>query len=335
VDILKFSAVASSLMGLFCLGIAESNVYFRPIAGVTYLLSIVLTSRLAFKLHRPNWLYVGWLMPFLVAPMLVFLGENRAAVSEAIKRYKGSDRTKNIILELIEKSEFPNDLPDRQGNTPLACAVLGGWTEFIDPLLSNGADPNLGTGEFKVPPIIAAVLAENIKAATVLLNHGADINLTESSIKLSTLSALLASWSKPKVSEYNDFFALLIENGASVNQTPLTGQSPVWLACKGGIPSNVLEILLAEGGNPNLTDASDVSPLAVAIDSALKNDGIGNREDQLHKVRLLIAKGADINIENHFYKSGVESSARAIAEKAGDEEIISLLKGNIERDKTV
>lgn len=92
----------------------------------------------------------------------------------------------------------------------------------------------------------------------------------------------------------------LLKAGADPNYRPAKGgPSPMWLAA-GGSRSRYLEMYLRHGGNPNLTDNRG-RPLLSSATS----------QERKEQIDLLLAHGADLNLDVPFHHSPVFVAAAA------------------------
>lgn len=92
---------------------------------------------------------------------------------------------------------------------------------------------------------------------------------------------------------------VLLDNGANINQTTNYGWTPLLTATQNR-NYKLAAFLLDRGANPNLKNNGGWSPLYLATDN--RNIEIGDYPtpkadmDQLEYIKLLIAKGADVNV---------------------------------------
>ena len=113
--------------------------------------------------------------------------------------------------------------------------------------------------------------------------------------------------------------ALLIKNGADVNQKDLFANTPLLISVKTSKPDiNTIKLLLENGADPNLVNARNESPLLVINDIdivklLIKYEADVNAQDDNGSTplfyaenakiaQILIKNGADINIKNKFDK---------------------------------
>ncbi|MBO4316704.1 MAG: ankyrin repeat domain-containing protein [Mailhella sp.] len=191
---------------------------------------------------------------------------------------------------------------------------FNGKPEIVAHMLACGADPNAVVQD-KRPSRQTPVLFVSIqglagkKLPTVylqtMLKAGGDPNITDGTGQ-SVLHYALAcgAW---------EHAMLLLEAGADPDKTNDKGETALLHAVKDGAPAGLIEAMLAHKADPDRADKTGCPPLGFAI-----------REDRTDIVRLLLQKGARLDIaipyENETF-SPVE-----LAEKLGREEMASCMR---------
>ncbi|CAG0902692.1 unnamed protein product [Cyprideis torosa] len=142
----------------------------------------------------------------------------------------------------------------------------------------------------------------------VLLAHEADPNSVATPYELTPLH----------IAATPETARLLLEYKAKVDVKDRNGCTPLLLATLNGRHS-VVEVLLAHGADPNITNKEETSPLhqaklAETAELLIRKGAVVNAKDKHGKtplfvatgsghhsvVEVLLAKGADLNIANHF-----------------------------------
>ena len=91
-----------------------------------------------------------------------------------------------------------------------------------------------------------------------------------------------------------DAISLLVNNGVDINALSGTGATSLWYACQGygresvsnPLRPAVVDFLLKKGANPNIADASGITPIHIAASKG-----------ELDIVELLIEAGAIVNAQ--------------------------------------
>ena len=87
---------------------------------------------------------------------------------------KDLDSLRDFLREKdSQKSSFLNQ-PDETGTTPLMGAIDAGSVPAVRLLIEHGADVNHLSDNVNYPPLLRAVLDNNLEIAAVLLESGAD-----------------------------------------------------------------------------------------------------------------------------------------------------------------
>jgi cytohesin len=202
--------------------------------------------------------------------------------------------------------------------TALAYAARSGDIESSRILLKAGADVNQVTG-YGWSPLLAATQNRNYKLGVFLLENGADPNLTNKGgwtpLYLATDNRNIENGDypvrKPDM-DHLEFIKILLSRGADVNarmkdstdtRTVFTNQ---WLDENGATA-----FLLANGADPKINTALNVTPLQVAA-------GIGwvegvtfewSPEATSEAVKMLLKLGVDPNIQADTGRTAMHGAA--------------------------
>ncbi|MBN2315462.1 MAG: ankyrin repeat domain-containing protein [Sedimentisphaerales bacterium] len=184
-------------------------------------------------------------------------------------------------------------------STPLYYACDSNSITSVQLLVKEGADVNAG----KWPPLCQALYRRNTAIAKFLIDHGANVNYP-------------ADWGPlHEASVYDiDMVKVLLAKGANINGGYCP---PLHTAVMKG-PKDIVELLIQQGADINAKDKWGCTPLYWSINNKVfPSDNDNPPIDSLH---LLIANGADVNIE---YGDG--ETALLLAAKAGQTDTVRLL----------
>jgi ankyrin repeat protein len=185
---------------------------------------------------------------------------------------------------------------NRYGLTPISLAAMNGSAAMIKKLLDAGADPNTANqgGE---TVLMTASRTGNLESVKLLLDRGANVNAKD-------LEHAQTSLMWAVIEKHLDVAGLLIAGGADVNAHTNVSMTPgeFTLARPGGGPGTTLQ-------RARPTASGGMTALLFAV-----------REGNLDATRLLLDRGADINLP-----SGNRTSPLVIALLNGQVGIASYL----------
>lgn len=170
------------------------------------------------------------------------------------------------------------DVYDTEGNTPLYLASQRGLLDCVKLLLKAGASPNLPHRQSGKTPLMAAVEGGHMPCVEYLMGAGADASLESKSGKKA----------RDYTESYKNKLKLIwLDNFA----TPVTATAAAG--------ADALAKVLKEGAYPdNLDCVSDMSPLMKWAASS--------HPDKAEAIRLLLAAGADAELENKAGKTAMD-----------------------------
>jgi len=191
---------------------------------------------------------------------------------------------------------------DAWGVSVTELAAHSGFTEFVEYMLSKGADAKGGKAGFTA--LYIAIMRRDEEMAAALLDHGADANAT------------LQTWTPTRRSSHDFNF-----------EPELIGATPYWLAARFTEP-NVMRLLVKHGADPRFVHNSDrvpdrypfqhrkesLTPLMAAV--AMGGGGSpwteiprAQREQlALETVKLALELGADINAVNTDGRTALDAA---------------------------
>jgi uncharacterized protein len=193
----------------------------------------------------------------------------------------------NAAALLIEAGANVNT-PNREGITPLILACMNGSAPLVEALLKAGASSNerMQNGE---TALMMASRTGNVAAMKVLLDHGADVKASED---LRGTTALM--WAAAE--GHPDAISLLIDHGADVStqsSPDSRGKTPgSYGKSEDPRPSRLVERNPNQLPRPpNFADRSGGGLTALAF---------ATRRNDLESIRVLLARGADVNQTTHY-----------------------------------
>lgn len=241
-----------------------------------------------------------------------------------------------VDLLVAAKANVNAALPS--GETVLMQAVRSGSLGAVKRLLSAGADPNAAQRSKGQTALMWAATSQNVDVAKALVEGGADIHATTAA----GFTPLLFAAREGGI----DMARYLLAAGAKVDEHAKDGTTPILAATVRG-HAKLAMFLLEQGAKPDgdLAEAG-YSPLhwAVArfddalqpVDNSARNEwsslmGIPDRAEKLALIKMLMAKGADVNAKAAkglpavFGERHPGSPALLIAAGSGDPEVMQLL----------
>jgi ankyrin repeat protein len=190
---------------------------------------------------------------------------------------------------------------DALGVSATVLAAHSGYTEFVEFLLENGADPNAAAAGFTA--LHEAIMRRDERMAAALLDHGADPN------------APLRTWTPTRRSSHDFHF-----------EPALVGATPFWLAARFTQPG-VMRLLVKHGADPLFVHHSDqvvdrgfqhrievTTALMAATGmgggtTAWVQPAKGEREPlTLEAVQLAAELGADVNAVNTDGRTALDAA---------------------------
>ena len=167
---------------------------------------------------------------------------------------------------------------DETKMTPLFFAAQAGFTDIVQALLKEGAEPNHQTLFFPNgwTPLHVAAAYGWYEVAKMLLDGGAFVNMEDYKNAIPLHYA-----------QNQEFAKLLLDRGSHLNKESANGQTPLNFAVVMGI-KNVVKYLLENGADPNTADNEGRTPLHRASYP-------GDLSCHKDIAQMLVDHGADLN----------------------------------------
>ncbi len=233
----------------------------------------------------------------------------------------------DIVKLLIDQGLLLNLIP---------LAAKNKNVEIVKLLIDKGMDVNKlheNRKERTTALIEASRVVGNMKVIKILLEAGADVNAVETYLNKTALLTAV---------EYSDnkTVSLLIKSKANVNHIDNEGNAPIDIAVKMG-KTDIVKMLVENGAPNDLTRAIkyDITDRYKSLVASSKNiDAIDQNgdtalsvaihENKIDLVKLILDKGADVNLLSFSNNYNNEYSPLMIAVENGNKEIVKLLIKN-------
>lgn len=214
---------------------------------------------------------------------------------------------------LLKAGANPNELY-REGETVLHTAARTGEYKTVELLLKAGANIDAREQWHGQTPLMWAMAQKHPELLPLLLKYGADVNATSN----------VEEWERQVTMEPRDkwlppggmsplLFAAredcvaciepLVKAGANINATTPKGISSLLIAIING-HYDAAYALAEAGADVNISDDTNRSPLYAAVDFNIMResnrpspDVFTNEHTAFELIELLIAKGADVNVQ--------------------------------------
>lgn len=168
------------------------------------------------------------------------------------------DQNLEEVKAILKQGEVELDPPKalHSNNKPLGYAAMFGTVEIVETLLDAGADIN-GQMAYDDSPLIKAISNGNEEIAIYLIERGADVNLPN----FFGISAFIGFAGMGRI----DLVALALNYGGDSNAS-FNNYSALQAAVAFG-HKEIIELLLAHGGNPYLKNSQGQDALMIAKES--------------------------------------------------------------------
>jgi ankyrin repeat protein len=195
----------------------------------------------------------------------------------------------NINAQLEKYEDYGNP-----GWTPLMAATASNTLEIVNYLLDKGADISLRNSNGSTV-LDLACRRGRLKVVTLLLEKGADIH-TKDNDGHTPLMAICSGKTLDTDGTEEDYLKiarLLIEQGADVNEMENKGETALHKAAFFHFDA-CIELLVQHGADINIQSHDGSTPMM----NAISDEEIPRC---LQTVKLLVAKGADITLQDREY----------------------------------
>jgi len=201
-----------------------------------------------------------------------------------------------------------------EGETALMTAARTGNVEAAQVLIAHGADVNAKEQWRQQTALMWAVAESHPEMAQLLIDHGADVNArqVEWHWERQVTKEPREKW-MPLGGETPLLFAarqgcvecarVLLKAGADINAGDPNNITPMVMALING-HYDVAAFLIEQGADPNIGDATGRTPLYAAVDDHSMPESnlpapreVDNKLGSLDVVNLLLAHGADVNVQ--------------------------------------
>ncbi len=219
----------------------------------------------------------------------------------------------DMLELLLDAGASANELYN-EGETVLHTAARTGDFRSVAVLLEAGARADAREDWHGQTPLMWAMAQKHVELLPLLLRHGADVNAISK----------VEEWERQVTMEPRDkwlppggmsplLFAAredclsciqpLLDAGANIDAATPKGITSLLIAIING-HYDVAYVLAAAGANVNLSDDTNRSPLYAAVDFNIMResnrpspDVFSNAHSSFELIELLIAKGADVNVQ--------------------------------------
>ncbi|KAI2671481.1 hypothetical protein DTO013E5_10051 [Penicillium roqueforti] len=217
---------------------------------------------------------------------------NRAQLTALLEAVK--HKHTSVVQILLESGALP-DAADARSRRPLALATNGRSDVAITKLLlENGARADSAVFD-KHAPLFEAVRSSQESKVALLLKHGADTYVLDCR---TGMNLVYIAASKNATS---GIINILIDSGIQIESQDDMGRTPLQVAAENSC-TRAVRLLLHLGANPNFKNMNQYREgLSALFYAATNPNSPGNGNKSI--IRALFIHGAEIDTENHAYKT--------------------------------
>ena len=202
------------------------------------------------------------------------------------KKVLGGQEKNTIVIKT--KEQFKDIQRDKEtyGRTPLIWASKNGHESIVNDLLRAGVNVN-ARDNYDNTALIWASTNGHEKIVKALLEKGADVNACDNT----KMTALMWASNMGHEEIVND----LLQAGANVNAKDERGRTALMYTYKKNIAEDLLKTHME---TINMEDDENMTALMIA---SLRDDN--------KMVKVLLEKGANVNVENKMHKTALDLAA--------------------------
>ncbi|KAJ8119223.1 hypothetical protein ONZ43_g3785 [Nemania bipapillata] len=229
-------------------------------------------------------------------------------------------RTQTHLAFNVESPDFRFD-SIINGTSAIHAAVRDGQIEVLREMLVEVEQIDTPDSDGSTPLLIAAE-HRHADIFEFLINRKASLKEVDS-LNQTALHRCQVSPQTRSRNGHDIAIARLILGGEPeldlINYTEATGKTALWMACEND-NEKMVEFLLDNNADPNITSAKNQSPLQVAV--AMRSSD-SNRKRQISRrriIEMLLRRGADTNQRDNLGNTSLHTAALH-----GDLEVVKLL----------
>jgi len=202
------------------------------------------------------------------------------------------------VRALIESGASIDRTDEHFGQTALMFAARAGQKSIVDYLLTQGADPDARTDTGDIPDWVAPNSQRGFGFGIGIIRGGTPADRGRREPVPGGMTPLLYAARHG----YTEIVDLLLQQGADIQLSEANNISPLLMA----VENNQVEtatLLIAQGADLDQQDWYGRSPLWEAINvrnlyihNDLFDNFVNNRNELLELIKLLVEKGANINV---------------------------------------
>jgi ankyrin repeat protein len=194
-------------------------------------------------------------------------------------------------VNFLIKNNADLTIVDRDKKTALFHAAENDQAGVLSLLLREGADPNV-RADYDRTALMATAERGHVFAIGALIDGGVNVDDTE---QINGWTALMLAVKNGHV----DAVSALVSAGADITKADLGGQTPLMMAAREGIVSSLLGGISGlrrkrRTEYVNAQDGKGKTALMYAVEKA-----------DIREVKLLLQKGADVNIRDNDKRSAI------------------------------